>query len=50
MQRFSSAVKLFSVMEENALAVRQAAIMAELSDDDIEDIFYNNSKRLFSNK
>ena len=46
----AKAVEMFTVAEENLLAVRQAAIMADLSAKDIEDIFYNNAKRLFSDK
>lgn len=45
--KIANAVKLWNIVEENAFAVRQAAIMAELSSNDIEDVFYNNAKRLF---
>ena len=34
---------------ENLMAVRQACILAELSRSEIEDLFYNNANRLFSN-
>ena len=34
---------------ENLMAVRQACILAELSRSEIEDLFYNNTNRLFSN-
>lgn len=35
---------------ENLMAVRQACIMADLSPDRIEDIFYNNASKLWSKK
>ncbi len=43
----AKSVELFTVLEENILAVRQASIMLELKEKDIEDIFYNNAKNLF---
>lgn len=39
-------IELLTVSEENILAVRQASIMLDLTKKDIEDIFYNNAKRL----
>lgn len=43
-------IEMISVFEENILAVRQASNMLDLTKKDIEDIFYNNAKRLFFNK
>ena len=43
-------IEMISVFEENILAVRQAFNMLDLAKKDIEDIFYNNAKRLFFNK
>ena len=43
-------VEMLTVFEENVLAVRQAFNMLDLTKKDIEDIFYNNAKRLFFNK
>ena len=43
-------IEMISVFEENILAVRQAFNMLDLTTKDIEDIFYNNAKRLFFNK
>ena len=41
-------VEMLTVFEENILAVRQAFNMLDLTKKDIEDIFYNNSIRLFN--
>lgn len=41
-------IEMISVFEENILAVRQAFNMLDLTTKDIEDIFYNNSIRLFN--
>lgn len=46
----ASSVPMISVLDENILAVRQAAIMADLKPSDIEDIFFNNAKRLLWRK
>ncbi len=46
----TKAVKLWSVLEENLMAVRQTAKMLDLTSRQIEDIFYNNAKRLLTNK
>ena len=35
---------------ENLMAIRQACILAELNEDRIEDLFYNNAARLWDNK
>lgn len=35
---------------ENLMAMRQAAIMAELKEDALEDVFYNNAQRLLGRK
>ncbi|MBE7068562.1 MAG: hypothetical protein E7381_04595 [Clostridiales bacterium] len=43
-------IELLNVSEENILAVRQASIMLDLTKKDIEDIFYNNAKRLLIDK
>ena len=43
-------INIYSVFEENLLAVRQALIMADLKQKDIEDVFYNNAITLFSRK
>ena len=43
-------IEMLSVFEENILAVCQAFNMLDLIKKDIEDIFYNNAKRLFFNK
>ena len=40
-------VKLWSILEENLMAVRQTALMLDLTQKQIEDLFYNNAKRLF---
>lgn len=46
---FSSKTKVNSylVATENLMATRQACIMADLSQSQIEDLFYNNAARLF---
>ncbi len=41
-------VPFLKIYEENILAIRQASIMLDLTFKDVEDIFYNNAKRLFS--
>lgn len=46
----AKSVKMLKVFDENILALRQASIMLELTSKEIEDIFYNNAKRLFFNK
>jgi len=33
---------------ENLMATRQACILAELNEDRVEDLFYNNAARLWS--
>ena len=38
---------MWTVLEENLMAVRQAALMLDMSSREIEDIFYNNAKALF---
>ncbi len=43
-------IKLWSVLEENLMAVRQTAKMLDLTNKQIEDLFYNNAKRLLTNK
>lgn len=35
---------------QTLMAIRQAAIMAELTPAQVEDIFYNNAMRLFHGK
>ena len=45
-KEFSKEIELLNLSEENILAVRQASIMLDLTKKDIEDIFYNNAKRL----
>ncbi len=37
----------WSIFTENLMATRQACLMAELNEDAVEDIFYNNAMRLF---
>ncbi len=46
---FSAATALHSwhVGTENLMAVRQACMLAELSEGDVEDLFWNNAVRLF---
>lgn len=46
---FSSKTTLKSwfIATENLMATRQACIMAELKENEIEDLFYNNAVRLF---
>lgn len=41
-------VPMWTITEESLMAVRQATIMSDLSAGDIEDIFYNNAKKLFT--
>ncbi len=50
-ERFSTATPIdhWFVGLENLMAVRQAAILADCSRSDIEDLFYNNAARLFDN-
>ena len=40
-------IELFSIIEENLLAVRQTALMLDLTQKQIEDLFYNNAINLF---
>ena len=43
-------IELWSIFEENLMAVRQTALMLDLSQKQIEDLFYNNAKSLLTNK
>ena len=40
-------LNVWAVATENLMATRLACIMAELHESQIEDLFYNNSARLF---
>lgn len=44
----SKSIKMWKYVEENLMAIRQVAIMADLTSRQVEDIFYNNAKSLFS--
>jgi len=44
------AEKMVPVGVENLLAIRQACLMANLTESQIEDVFYNNAARLFKRK
>ena len=43
-------IKLWKVLEENLMAVRQTALMLDLSHKQIEDLFYNNAYALLINR
>ena len=43
-------VNLWKIFEENLMAVRQTALMLDLTSRQIEDLFYNNAKGLLTNK
>ena len=43
-------IKLWKVLEENFMAVRQTALMLDLSHKQIEDLFYNNAHSLLTNR
>lgn len=43
-------IELWSIFEENLMAVRQTALMLDLSQKQKEDLFYNNAKSLLTNK
>ena len=40
-------IELWSIFEENLMAVRQMALMLDLTQKQKEDLFYNNARRLF---
>jgi glutamate-1-semialdehyde 2,1-aminomutase len=48
--QIAKSVKMWSILEETIMAIRQMAIILDLTESDIEDIFYNNAQRLFFKK
>ena len=42
-------VDVWHVLTEEFMALRQTAILADLTKTDIEDVFYNNADKLFGN-
>jgi glutamate-1-semialdehyde 2,1-aminomutase len=52
LRRFSGATEFHAwhVGTENLMALRQACIMLELSENDVEKLFYKNAERLFDKK